>query len=284
MVFGLLSNTILAATVAPHLELYAALACCVHKPEVAGVDTYSPLCRGVLISPSFTIAVDDTVDRMFKRAPPTILKLGSNPYSSDPAVQSAAAKINTGLEMIAVSTLTEILTIVTVGWWSSFSDRYGRKTTMGIAAIGQLISSLNFLFAAKYVEQIPGGYWLLVVDAVISGIFGGATSKGAAMFAYVSDISTTETRSRLFSVLTGFFLAGVGIGPMLGGLIVWFTHNLLSVLYMAAAFRTVQTFFVWFILPESLPPAQMQRALVNHQEISVSTDDHTPLFGRLVFF
>jgi MFS family permease len=54
-----------------------------------------------------------------------------------------------------------------------FSDRHGRKKTMGIATIGYLISSLNILFVAKYIQQIPWGYWLLVVDAAIAGMLGG---------------------------------------------------------------------------------------------------------------
>jgi hypothetical protein len=44
---------------------------------------------------------------------------------------------------------------------------------MGIATVGYVISSLNIILVAKYSEQIPGGYWLLVVDAAIAGILGG---------------------------------------------------------------------------------------------------------------
>ncbi|KAJ7698588.1 major facilitator superfamily domain-containing protein [Mycena rosella] len=280
MVLAPFSSIISTATVAPQLELYNTLACCIHKPQVTGLETHSSFHQGLWISSSFTIAVDDTVERTFLQSGPPILL--SDPCSSDPDVQGAAAKMSA-----VIDTVNGILTFVTAGWWGSFSDRNGRKKLMGIAAIGQLISSFNILIVAKYLEQIPGGgYWILIVDAVTSGVLGVSTSETAAMFAYISDISTAEKRFRLFSVVSGCMLAGLAIGPMLGSLVVRLTHNPLSVFYMAAAFRILQTCLVWFILPESLPPAQMERALVKHLEIRISTDDRTSLFyvRRLLFF
>jgi MFS family permease len=133
------------------------------------------------------------------------------------------------LGLAVIVTVTGILTLMTVGWWGSvnfrcssppvplliqlqFSDRHGRKKMIGIAIVGHLISSLNILFVAKYIQQIPGGYWLLVVDAAITGVLGGkhsifesemhllihcfagVVSESAAMYAYISDVSTPEKR------------------------------------------------------------------------------------------
>ncbi|KAJ6532748.1 major facilitator superfamily domain-containing protein [Mycena vulgaris] len=288
MALAPLSSLILGAQVGPQVELYTTLACRVHKPDyevepLTRVGTYSLHPHGFSdLSPSFNILVNGAIDdTLFKRTF-SMNTTQPNPCSSDPAVQAAVAKFTT-----VINTLMGILTFVTVGWWGSFSDRYGRKKMMGIAVVGQLISSLNILFVVKYVRKIPGGYWLLVVDAGIAGALGGGiVSENAAMFAYISDVSTPEKRSRVFSVVAGFLLAGIGVGPILGSLIVRVTHNIISVFYMAAAFRIVQTCFIWFLIPESLPAAQMQRALAKHQEISISTHNRTPSFyvQRLFFF
>lgn len=55
---------------------------------------------------------------------------------------------------------------------------------------------------------------------------------------------------------------------------------------MAAAFRIIQTCFVWFLLPESLTTAQMHRASAIHKE-TVPSDDTPRLLlwlQRLFFF
>jgi MFS family permease len=69
--------------------------------------------------------------------------------------------------------VTGILTFMTVAWWGSFSDRHGRSRTMGIIAFGQLLSLLIIIFVANYVELIPGGYWVLLVEAMFTGAVGG---------------------------------------------------------------------------------------------------------------
>ncbi|KAJ7484399.1 major facilitator superfamily domain-containing protein [Mycena latifolia] len=282
MVLAPISSLIAAATVAPQVELYTTLACRVHRPEfesetLISINISLPRPDPPNFPRPFNILVDKVVDNasLSTKTPDT------NPCSSDPVVQAAVAKFNT-----VISTLTGILTFVTVGWWGSFSDRHGRRRMMGIAAVGQLISSLNILFVAKYVDRIPGGYWLLVVDAAIAGALGGSTSETAAMFAYISDVSTPEKRSRLFSIVSGFYLAGFGVGPILGSLIVRVSHNILSVFYMAAAFRIIQTCFIWFILPESLSTTQMQRASIRHRENSIPTGEPALFLWlkRLFFF
>ncbi|KAJ7098274.1 major facilitator superfamily domain-containing protein [Mycena epipterygia] len=290
MVLVPFSSIVLASTVVPQVELYSSLACRVHQPvhqpdspraPVARVDTHSLFRNDPSnFPPSFNIAMNDGIENtetaFFKSD-----SLETSPCSSNPVVQATVAKFNT-----IITTLTGILTFVTVGWWGSFSDRHGRKRMMGIAVIGQLISSLTILFVAKYVEQIPGGYWLLVVDAAFTGLLGGTTAETAATYAYLADVSTPETRSRIFSIVVGFTLAGIGIGPLLGSIMIRMTHNILSVFYMAATFRIIQTCFVWFLLPESLTTAQMHSASLIHRENVPSNDTPRLLLWlqRLFFF
>ncbi|KAJ7484398.1 major facilitator superfamily domain-containing protein [Mycena latifolia] len=286
MILGPVSTITLTATAAPQIELYTTLACRVHhKPgfeseALTNIDT-SLLPRGLPSFPSsFSVVVDNVVQStFFKRLPVEVLD--SNPCASEPAVQATVATLTT-----VIKTVTGILTLATVGWWGSFSDRHGRKRMMGISAVGQVISSLNILLVAKFIERIPGGYWLLVVDAAIVGGLGGHSSAATAIHAYIADVSTPDKRSRIFSIVIGSTLIGVGIGPVLGSIIIRSTHNLLTVFYLAAAFRILHACFVWLVLPESLTAAQMHRASIRYQEHSIAVSEPTPLlwFKRFFFF
>ncbi|KAJ7753729.1 major facilitator superfamily domain-containing protein [Mycena metata] len=277
-------STLLTLAAAAQIELYTQLVCCVHRPEfqlASDANFTTPnqipltLPRGELCSfchktlppctlPSFNVMKSGLV---------ASITGGGLPCSSDPATTLIAG----------------ILGFLTVGWWGSFSDRHGRTRILGIVAIGQLMCSLNVILVANYVQVLPGNYWFLVVDSIILGAVGGSTaSETAAMMAYLSDIRVVppEQRSRLFGVVLGFFLAGIGIGPMLGSFVIRITQNVLSVFFLAAALRVLQACLALFVLPESLTKAQMQRALEIHQEVSPRGDQPTALWWlkRIFFF
>nr|GAT48850.1 predicted protein [Mycena chlorophos] len=181
--------------------------------------------------------------------------------AGDPLVLKEQAKLAT-----TISTVTGILTFLTAAWWGSFSDRHGRTRMLGLSAIGHTLVLANVVMVAQLVDKIPGGYWFIVLNAVIMGVLGGNSSEHAAMHAYIADISTAETRSRVFAVVAGSMLIGVGIGPIVGSLILRLSHNTLAVFYFALALRVVHTLFIWLILPESRTEVQMHDASVRYRE------------------
>jgi MFS family permease len=65
-------------------------------------------------------------------------------------------------------------------------------------------------------------------------------------------------RSRLFSLSLGLLFTGIAIGPTFGSLLIRFTGKTLSVFFAATTVHIVYTFFLWFILPESLSKKQME--------------------------
>ncbi|KAJ7512452.1 major facilitator superfamily domain-containing protein [Mycena galericulata] len=276
MVLGTFSSIIMTATLAPTVELYTKLACRVHttdpnypKETYNGLDLL-PNTSLVNLPPSFsTVVVDDV---LIRRNTETVYFEETSECVSDPVVQAAVAKLIT-----AITISTGVLTFLTVGWWGSFSDRHGRTRMISIAACGQALATLNMVFVAKNVQRIPGGYWFLVVGAAIVGVLGGSASETAAGMAYVADVSTSAKRSHMFSLMSGFWLVGIGIGPTLGSLIVRLTHNFLSVFYVAATFRIIQACLLLFIVPESLTSGQMHRASARKREESLPSDERTPL-------
>ncbi|KAJ7033101.1 major facilitator superfamily domain-containing protein [Mycena alexandri] len=201
-------------------------------------------------------------------------------YSRDPV--QALINLATVLSLI-----TGILTLLTLAWWGSFSDRHGRKKMLGIASIAQFLSSLIVLLVANCVQIFPGAYWFLIVDAIVLGAVGGTASEFVTVLTYLSDVATAEKRSRTFSVVLGLLVAGSSIGLKLGDFVLRKTSSLLSLFYLAAALRIIHAYLVWFILPESLTPEQMHRTSVAHQEIHPSTTDEPRLwlwFKRFFFF
>jgi hypothetical protein len=46
---------------------------------------------------------------------------------------------------------------------------------MGILVAGQVLSPLIVIFVAKYANVLPGGYWFLLVEAIIKGAIGGVS-------------------------------------------------------------------------------------------------------------
>ncbi|KAJ7735098.1 major facilitator superfamily domain-containing protein [Mycena maculata] len=255
-----IGSIIMAGMVAPQVELYTELACRIHRTDYR----------------KETFAGSDHLSNDLY-----LQEASVNPCSSDPAVQAAVARLVTVL-----ATTTGILTCLTVGWWGSFSDRHGRARMITIASVGQLATSLNIIFVAKYVQRIPGGYWFLVVDSVITGALGGNAIEIATVTAYVADVSAPEKRPRLFSLISGVYLVGIGVGPFLGSGLVKITHNLLSVFYVAAAFKIIQACYAFFILPESLTTAQMNRAWIKRREERLPTDGSAAVswLRRLFFF
>ncbi|KAJ7928150.1 major facilitator superfamily domain-containing protein [Mycena leptocephala] len=272
-----LSYIILSSTVGAQVELFTDLACRVHRPEfqLTSIDSRS---MSPKILPNSLSSVKIIVNNPdFAEMTPAF-----TPCSSDPAVQAAVAKLTT-----VITTVMGILTFVTVGWWGSFSDRHGRSRVMGIVALGQLISPLIIILVATYVDLLPGGYYFVIVDAIISGAIGSTASELAAIMAYSSDVSTPEQRSRIFSFVVGSMLAGIGIGPILGSFVLRTTHhNLLSVFYLAAALRLIYASVIWFFLPESLTTVKMKRASIRYRDNPSTTEEPTLWWSsqRLFFF
>ena len=60
-------------------------------------------------------------------------------------------------------------------------------------------------------------------------------------------------------------MAGVGIGPALGGLVIRLTGQFILVFYISAVIHTLYAIFVWFIIPESLSRAEMLEARARHK-------------------
>ncbi|KAI9442746.1 MFS general substrate transporter [Lactarius indigo] len=182
------------------------------------------------------------------------------PCAADPVVQMNVTKLLT-----IIATVQGILSCLTAAFWGSFSDRYGRVRFLAFNITAFLLADAALVALAVAPEKVPGGYWSLVYISALEGLIGGSSASMAASHAYVADCSDPATRSRIFSRLLGVLFTGVALGPSLGGLTERLSGNPYVVFYIALGSHVITACFLWFIIPESLLPAQMDAARRAHR-------------------
>ncbi|PFH51723.1 hypothetical protein AMATHDRAFT_142025 [Amanita thiersii Skay4041] len=230
-----------SATIAPQIETYTMLACKVHCPGIYNGNATLVASTEIQSIPLNSQTALDGLAIVAKKC------------AADPEVQAAVAKLDT-----VMSISTGILSCLTTAWWGAFSDRHGRLSVIGLYAIGHFLTNLLFILVGLYTEKFPGGYWFLILGALLEGALGGGSGVMAAEYAYLADTTTEDNRSRIFSLNYGLMYTGAAFGPTVGSLISRWTGYTLSVFYLTAFTRLVFAILAWFVVPESLSQRQMQ--------------------------
>jgi DHA1 family tetracycline resistance protein-like MFS transporter len=106
--------------------------------------------------------------------------------------------------------------------------------------------AINFFTTA-----LASAIWMRVASRVI----GGAMQANAAVAnAYVADITPPAERAKRFGMLGAMFGIGFILGPVLGGVLGGIDLRL--PFFVAGGLALANLAYGWFVLPESLPPAQ----------------------------
>ncbi|NVO32063.1 TCR/Tet family MFS transporter [Hymenobacter lapidiphilus] len=122
----------------------------------------------------------------------------------------------------------------------NLSDQFGRRPVLLFSLLGFGIDYLFLAFA-------PTLAWLFVGRA-IAGITGASVTTASA---YIADVSTPEKRAQNFGLIGAAFGLGFILGPLLGGVLGEYSHQLP---FLAAAGLTLlNVVYGYFVLPESLP-------------------------------
>ncbi|WWC91944.1 uncharacterized protein L201_006896 [Kwoniella dendrophila CBS 6074] len=165
----------------------------------------------------------------------------------DAKVQAAAAK----LTMMMTLTMG-LLSALTTGFWGQTSDKLGRTKIIAVVEIGLLLNEICFIVIANFPYAVPGGYRLLLLGPIIEGLLGGYSTISATLNAYVSDITPDGSRVTIFARISGIFMAGFAVGPVLGSLLISWTGNIMTPFYVNAIVYTLYIPLLSFLLPESL--------------------------------
>jgi len=126
------------------------------------------------------------------------------------------------------------------------SDRLGRRPVLLVSLCASIASYLWLGFA--------DALWMLFAARLMAGA--GAGNIAAAQ-AYISDITTPETRAKGMGMIGAAFGLGFTIGPALGGLVAGShpgTAALARPAFLAAGLSSVALLIALLRLKESLPP------------------------------
>ena len=142
-----------------------------------------------------------------------------------------------GSWLMSAYALTQFVFAPIIG---GLSDQYGRRKIL-------LISLFGFAIDYIFLALAPTYEWLFV-GRIIAGITGASITTASA---YISDVSTNETRAKNFGMLGAAFGLGFIIGPVIGGVLGKF--GLRVPFYGAAILCALNWLYGYFVLPESLP-------------------------------
>jgi DHA1 family tetracycline resistance protein-like MFS transporter len=145
--------------------------------------------------------------------------------------------------LIALYSLMQFLFGPAMG---ALSDRFGRRPI--------LLFSLLGLGADYLLLAVAPSLWVVAAARIIGGIMGASVATASA---YIADITPPEKRAQNFGLIGVAFGIGFIAGPVIGGVLGDFGSRV--PFYAAAGVSLAAFAFAWFLLPESLDPANRRK-------------------------
>ncbi|MBD3197029.1 MAG: MFS transporter [Candidatus Lokiarchaeota archaeon] len=124
--------------------------------------------------------------------------------------------------------------------WGKLSDIYGRKPILIISQAGT--------FAAFLILGISDSIGIIFLSRIVDGIFGGQIP---IIRAYITDITTPETRSSEIGKITVSFSLGMVLGPSLGGFLGAISWRYPA--FLACGMAIISIILTFKVLIESMP-------------------------------
>lgn len=163
-----------------------------------------------------------------------------------PGVNDPRVGLLIGLQIAAFS-LAQLLLSPYLG---RLSDTKGRRSVLLISSALAVVAYLVYAFA----PSLP----FLILSRALSGV--AAANLGVA-FAYVSDVTAPQDRSKSLGLLGAAFGIGFIIGPSLGALLLRVSGDSPVLLgSVAATLALVNFLFIQFLVPESLPEGRRNQS------------------------
>ncbi|MES2918160.1 MAG: MFS transporter [Pseudomonadota bacterium] len=155
------------------------------------------------------------------------------------------------LQVGVIITLSSVVYAWSARFWGRRSDDLGRRRVMLIGLAGYTAGTL--VFAGGFYLGMQGAlqglllWGFLIVARCLQSLVMAGTMPGAN--AYISDITSAETRTAGLARLGAANSTGTIIGPAVGGLLA--AISLLAPLYFAAAITALCLLLILLRLPES---------------------------------
>ncbi|RPB05202.1 MFS general substrate transporter [Choiromyces venosus 120613-1] len=195
--------------------------------------------------------------------------MGGDKQCKEPEVQALVSKFTLYMSLIA-----GILSAFTSPRLGSLSDRYGRRLAMAFSSFGLLASEITTILAAKYPDLFSVN--IMLFGSLIDGLCGSFMLGMALSYSYGADCTSPARRAMAFGYFQGCLFLGIAIGPVLGGLLIKKTNNILSVFYVALGAHAVFITYIMFIMPESLSKRRIVLAREKHKREQVERQEGVP--------
>lgn len=154
-----------------------------------------------------------------------------------------------------------IATLIFGPIWGKLSDKYGRKPILMISQAGTAAAFLTITFT----NSIP----MIFLARILDGVFGG---QYPVIRAYISDITTPQTRAaQMGKIMVGYTL-GMVLGPVLGGVlgaITWrYPPLVATILAVLSIFLTAR------VLVESMPQQRINDLKIKNDNLNSLDPDY----------
>ncbi|KAF9135118.1 hypothetical protein BGX30_011658 [Mortierella sp. GBA39] len=160
-------------------------------------------------------------------------------------IQAFAAIITSHL-----SSIKNIFGIFTVGYYTTQSDRRGRKFLIYLSLVPGFFSQLLIIHMGKPHSNL--GLWPLYVNAVLTGCLGAGSLLEPGLNAYLADFTSRDKRSLAIGYAMVTLSIGVLIGTVIGKAVYdWTQDN--NIVLMVAMVTSVCLIIYTIALPESRP-------------------------------
>ena len=110
---------------------------------------------------------------------------------------STAVSEKASLVNLISSFTINIPCVFLIGFYASYAKKYGLK----IALLTPIIGNLLFLTTILAARHTKAYFSTVMIGSLISGLSGGRNCFMMATFAYAADVTTTQERSKVFSVI-----------------------------------------------------------------------------------
>lgn len=180
-------------------------------------------------------------------------QLGTRSNSSEVAnletiVQPYAAKIG-----MVNTILTSVLPAICALFMGPWSDKFGRKPAMIVPSVGfittyGMIGILSLLSRHYLVDP-----WCYVVAHIPAAVLGGNTVLMAAIFSYLTDITTESNRTVRIGILQACIMLGAFVGLLSSSFILELT-NVPTMFFLSAGAVAASSAFLYYFLEDSIKP------------------------------
>ena len=122
--------------------------------------------------------------------------------------------------------------------WGRLSDRFGRRSILGLCLFGGAIS--------HFVLAIADELWLVYVSRAVAGMMAGGVPVATAL---IADASTPDQRSRAMGLIGRAFGIGLILGPVIGGVLARSETDFAVPCLVAGALSSLAGLLAWLLLP-----------------------------------